>query len=77
MRHNNYNDFVGELLIPDLPRGLLTTVNNKTDFNLADDNWTIIFDKLNGYRPLKMSKVEGEKELRNKWVSILEASITD
>lgn len=77
VRHNNYNDFVGELLIPDLPRGILTTVNNKTDFNLADDNWNFIFDKMNDYRPLKMSRLEGEKELRNKWVSILKAGITD
>ena len=29
-RHNNYNDFVGEVLIPELPRGVLTTVNNKS-----------------------------------------------
>ncbi|OHW61204.1 histidine kinase-, DNA gyrase B-, and HSP90-like ATPase [Andreesenia angusta] len=77
VRHNNYNDFVGELIIPELPRGVLTTVNNKTDFNLADENWTSIFDKINEYRPLKMSRLEGEKELRTKWVSILEASITD
>lgn len=77
VKHNNYNDFVGELLIPDLPRGILTTVNNKTDFNLADENWSIIFDKMNEYRPLKMSRLEGEKELRNKWVSILKAGITD
>ncbi|CAI3582362.1 MULTISPECIES: hypothetical protein [Clostridium] len=77
VKHNNYNDFVGELLIPDLPRGILTTVNNKTDFNLADENWNAIFDKMNEYRPLKMSRLEGEKELRNKWVSILKSGITD
>jgi hypothetical protein len=35
-RHNDYNDFLGELQIPDVPRGILTTVNTKTDFNLDD-----------------------------------------
>ena len=35
-RHNSFNDFVGELLIPDLPRGVLSTTNTKTDFNLDD-----------------------------------------
>lgn len=77
VRHNNYNDFVGVLIIPDLPREVLTTINNKTNFNLADENWNKIFEKMNEYRPLKMARVEGEKELRNKWVNILKASITD
>lgn len=77
VRHNNYNDFVGELIIPELPRGILTTVNNKTDFNLADENWEIIFDKLNQFRPLKQSRIEGEKQLRDKWANILRAGITD
>ncbi len=45
-RHNGYNDFVGELIIPQVPRGLLTTVNNKTDFNLDDPNWEKIFEEL-------------------------------
>ncbi|MDB8576035.1 ATP-binding protein [Turicibacter sanguinis] len=77
VRHNNYNDFVGELIIPELPRGILTTVNNKTDFNLADENWEIIFDKLNEFRPLKQSRLEGEKQLRDKWANRLRASFTD
>src|SRR5699024_2569475 len=28
-RHNRFNDFVGEILIPELPRGVLSTLNNK------------------------------------------------
>src|SRR5205807_521466 len=50
-RHNKYNDFIGELLIPELPRGILTTANTKTDFNLDDPDWGKIFDKLTEVRP--------------------------
>lgn len=62
-RHNSYNDFVGELIIPDLPRGILSTVNNKTDFNLDDPDWVKIFNKLNEYRPIKNGRETTEKEL--------------
>lgn len=62
-RHNSYNDFVGELLIPDLPRGVLTTINNKTDFNLDDSDWLKIFNKLNEFRPVKNGRETSEKEL--------------
>ncbi|ACQ71517.1 ATP-binding protein [Exiguobacterium sp. AT1b] len=62
-RHNSYNDFIGELIIPDLPRNVLTTVNNKTDFNLDDPDWIKIFNKLNEFRPIKNVRETTEKEL--------------
>lgn len=73
-RHNNFNDFVGELLIPELPRGVLSTVNNKTDFNLDDPDWSKIFDHLNILRPPKKIREHSENELRNKWISMLRAT---
>ncbi len=73
-KHNGFNDFVGELLIPnDVPRGMLTTVNNKTDFNLDDDGWGAIFSKLRTEenQPKRNSKETSEKDLRDKWFKIL------
>lgn len=67
-RHNRFNDFIGELIIPDLPRGVLTTINNKTDFNLDDPDWVKIFNKLNEYRPVDDPRGTTEKELVAKLV---------
>lgn len=74
-RHNNYNDFLGELLIPEIPRGVLTTTNNKADFNLEDDDWGKIFDILNQdkYRPLESVREKTEASLREKWIKMLKA----
>jgi hypothetical protein len=77
MRHNNYNDFVGELLIPDVPRGVLTTTNNKTDFNLDDQNWVRIFDELNKIRPPEKIREKSEKAIRKKWMKMLKATNPD
>jgi hypothetical protein len=73
-RHNNYNDFTGELIIPILPRGVLTTVNNKTDFNLDDPDWEKLFNKLNDFRPPKQVREKSEAELRKKWMQMLKAT---
>lgn len=73
-RHNNYNDFIGELIIPELPRGVLTTVNNKTDFNLDDSDWVKIFNILNGFRPPKTIREKSENELKKKWMRMLKAT---
>ena len=72
-RHNQYNEFVGELLIPELPRGILTTVNTKTDFNLDDPNWTTVFQKLNEFRPIRDMRQKTEGALRDKWIRMLTA----
>ncbi len=76
-RHNNYNDFVGELVIPEVPRGVLTTVNNKTDFNLDDADWAKIFSKLNEVRPPKQIKEKSEAELKKRWMAMLKATNRD
>lgn len=73
-RHNDYNDFVGELRIPELPRGILTTVNNKTDFNLDDPDWHLIFDELNKFKPPKRVREQTEEGLRKKWEKMLRAT---
>lgn len=73
-RHNKFNDFVGELIIPELPRGILTTVNNKTDFNLDDVDWVKIFDKLAEFRPREKARERSEAEMRDKWIEMLKAT---
>jgi Histidine kinase-, DNA gyrase B-, and HSP90-like ATPase len=73
-RHNDYNDFVGEIRIPNVPRGILTTVNNKTDFNLDDKGWVKIFDALNEIKPPKTIREKTEKGLQNKWIDMLKAT---
>lgn len=74
-RHNKYNSFVGELRIPELPRGILSTVNNKTDFNIHDQDWKSIFDYLNeNYRPPQELRDLTEKELKEKWKRMLKAT---
>jgi len=73
-RHNKFNDFLGELLVPELPRGTLTTVNNKTDFNLDDPDWSKIFEKLNEFRPIRDIRDKSEAGLRDKWVRMLGAT---
>jgi Histidine kinase-, DNA gyrase B-, and HSP90-like ATPase len=73
-RHNSYNDFVGELVIPDLPRGVLSTTNTKTDFNLDDPDWAKIFSKLKEYPPVKEIRERTEADVRAKWIGMLKAT---
>lgn len=73
-RHNSYNQFIGELRIPALPRGVLSTVNNKTDFNLNDAGWSEIFTILNKYRPEKNGEMLSEADLRTKWMNRLKST---
>lgn len=76
-RHNDYNDFVGELRIPNLPRGILTTVNNKTDFNLDDPDWNKIFEEINKHKPAKKMRQTTEKSLQDAWLKMLKATNKD
>ncbi len=76
-RHNHYNDFVGELLIPELPRGVLSTLNNKTDINRTDDNWAVIFNALQQFEPEKNSLALEEEAVKVHWKQILEAACPD
>jgi hypothetical protein len=73
-RHNMFNDFLGELLIPELPRGILTTVNSKTDFNLDDPDWVKIFGIIDEIRPLENIREKTEAGLRDKWIRMLQAT---
>jgi len=68
-RHPSYNHFIGELKIPSLPRGMLTTTNNKTNVNLDDLNWLAIFEILDKtHRPRPNQQQLSEADLRNKFV---------
>lgn len=73
-RHNAYNDFVGELLIPDLPRGVLLTLANKTGIDRTDPDWDKVFEALAAYPPAKNAQSAGEKELRLRWMKMLKAT---
>lgn len=74
-RHPKYNDFLGELMIPELPKFILTTVNNKTDFNFNDPDWKKLFDKLNNIKPIKDIREKSEAALKISWVKMLKAQI--
>ena len=73
-RHNHYNDFVGELVIPDLPRGVLATLNNKTSLDPQDPDWQAVFEKLSAYPPPKSATGDSEAVLKAKWMDILQAA---
>ncbi|MDT5271148.1 MAG: hypothetical protein QOH49_3334 [Acidobacteriota bacterium] len=76
-RHNRYNDFLGELIIPELPRGVLTTVNNKTDFNFDDPDWDKIFNILNEIPPAENIREKSEARLKRNWMNMLKATNPD
>jgi len=74
-RHNNYNSFVGELIIPELPRAILKTVNNKTDIDFDDRDWTKIIEYIRENFPLtKVNRELTEEELRKEWILRLKAN---
>lgn len=72
-RHNSYNDFVGKLILPELPRGVLTTLNNKTGIDRNDLNWDKVFDAMEDFPPSKNVLSANEEELKKKWMKILKA----
>ena len=75
-RDNHYNQFVGELLIPELKRGILKTKTDKTDFNLNDPEWDKIFRYLRDECPPPPKDVDREiteAEMRDEWKRQLEA----
>jgi len=71
-RHNDYNDFVGELIIPKLKRGVLSTINNKSDFNKSDPHWIMVFDELNKYPLERKEREMTESKLKNEWAKKLQ-----
>lgn len=78
-RHPGYNDFIGELRIPDMPRGVLTTVNNKSDFNLDDGNWDVIFEEIQDrqFRPKQNYRSLNEKQIQDRWINMLRSTNPD
>lgn len=73
--HNKYNEFVGELVIPDLPRNILKTVNNKTDIDFEDEDWINIFNILKTEHQIPENpRFAEEEELRTQWLRILRNS---
>ena len=73
-RHNSYNDFVGELILPELPRGVLSTLTNKTGIDRNDPEWDKVFEALASYPPLKNAQAASEKALRLQWTRLLKAT---
>lgn len=73
-RHPAFNDFVGEVIIPELPRGVLSTVNNKSGIDFTDDDWLNLFALLQEFPPVKDVMLRSEKDLRDEWVRILKAA---
>ena len=66
--HPKFNEFVAELIIPELPRNVLKTVNNKTDIDFDDKDWKKIFDKLKDDYPIPANpRMAIEEELRTQW----------
>ena len=67
-RHNAYNNFVGELIIPgDVPRQYLRSVNNKSAYDLRDGIWQDILHSLGtNYPPPREARATTERELRDR-----------
>lgn len=74
IRHNSYNDFVGELTIPETLRGVLSTVNNKTNFDDGDPDWKEIFESLNRFPPIEGIREATESDIKKKWLQRLKSS---
>jgi len=71
--HNDFNDFAGELIIPEtIPRGKLKTVTTKTDFKNDDSDWINIFSHLAERYPLtRNAKRTTEEEFKKELVAQL------
>jgi hypothetical protein len=66
--HNKYNIFCGELVIPEMPRGILKTMNNKTDIDYDDNEWMKIFETLRNEYPIPDDpRFAEEEELKIQW----------
>lgn len=73
-RHPGLNDFVGEIRIPELPRGVLSALNNKTGINMADEDWQLVFDELADHPPEKAEFKSAERKLSEAWYKTLKVS---
>ncbi len=75
-RHNDYNYFVGELILDENFR----TVNNKTAIDPHNPFWKELIDVLNkedkGYTPSKRTRKKTEKDIKEKLKTILEGAVS-
>lgn len=76
--HNDLNDFSGELVIPDtIPRNVLKTVTNKTDFKQDDPGWNTIFEKMREKFPLKSNpRSFTEEQYKQKLEALIKTFVT-
>lgn len=73
--HNQFNDFVGEIIISD---DAFETVNNKVDINDSSQLWLDLKEKLNGddwYAPIKFGRKEKEAGIKKRLKRKLEAQM--
>ncbi|MBO4247309.1 ATP-binding protein [Halomicrobium sp. IBSBa] len=73
--HNDFNDFVGELIISD---DAFETVNNKVDINDSSALWLDLKQKLNDndeFAPIKFGKQEKEDSIKKRLKRKLEAQM--
>lgn len=76
-RHNRFNDFTGEVILPELPRGVLSTLNNKSGINLQDPDWRNLYSALSAYPPLENAFRDCERAMQERWMSMLKAVTPD
>lgn len=76
-RHNRFNDFTGEVVLPELPRGVLSTLNNKTGINTQDPDWRNLYAALSAYPPLEHAALDCERDIQKRWMSMLKAVAPD
>ena len=74
VRHNSFNDFTGELIVPEVPAGALPTINNKSGIDLNNEDWTTVFSLLQDFKPDPKEKANTEKRLCHNWMDILKAA---
>lgn len=72
--HNHYNYFLGELLIPELPGEVLSTLWNKTDLYYEDPNWKTIFAALQKFPQEKHDRALREEKVKKRWAETLEST---
>ena len=67
-RHNKYNNFVGQLVIPEeVPRDYLRSINNKSAYDIQDDIWQTLFHELDAnFPPPVEARAQSEREQRDK-----------
>ena len=66
-----------EVVLPELPRGVLSTLNNKTGINMQDPDWRNLYAALSAYPPLEHAALDCERDIQKRWMSMLKAVAPD